>query len=174
MAGDPSKEGGSLNPAAFGIMMGYGFNFHPGTKVDYLLVIPSLSFDVTGYLAEKQSESGFHLVVEAPFGVTTRPQGRPALGLTPLLRYTPPSSGKLSPYFEAGIGLFYTDIEVEGLEWDVNFSPQVGCGITYPISRGTSLNLAVRYHHLSNAYLASENVSIDSVFFMIGTTFHID
>ena len=77
----------------------------------------------------------------------------------------------LKPYGEAGIGLAYTDFQLPGQGSRVNFNPQAGIGTEILVGSGPPFFASVRFHHLSNAGLASENKGINSITLLLGRFF---
>ncbi len=75
---------------------------------------------------------------------------------------------RLRPYLEAGIGVAYTDFQVEGQGSRVNFNPTLGAGLEFPLQNASSLFVSVRLHHLSNAGLKDENRGINSAVLAVG------
>lgn len=75
------------------------------------------------------------------------------------------------PYAEAGIGLIYTDFQVEDQGSRINFNPQLGLGLEYPLENGGALTLGLRLHHLSNGNLLKDNRGVNSALFQVGYLF---
>lgn len=75
------------------------------------------------------------------------------------------------PYAEAGIGLIYTDFQVDGQGSRINFNPQLGAGLEYPLENGRALTLGLRLHHLSNGNLLKDNRGVNSALLVIGYLF---
>ena len=72
---------------------------------------------------------------------------------------------------EGGIGVIYTDFQVEGQGLRFNFNPQLGIGAEFPRESKKPYFAALRLHHISNAGLDDENRGINSVVFMVGRFF---
>ena len=81
------------------------------------------------------------------------------------------STENIRPYMEAGIGIIYTDFQIEKQGLRVNFNPVAGVGIEFSLNSKQILFAAVRVHHLSNAELHEDNRGINSVVFMVGRSF---
>lgn len=75
------------------------------------------------------------------------------------------------PYAEAGIGLIYTDYQVEGQDYRFNFNPQAGLGVEFKQENAKACFLAMRLHHISNAGIGSSNRGQNSVVCMFGRYF---
>jgi lipid A 3-O-deacylase len=147
----------------YGLSAGFGTNFHPpDTQVRMIYLDPYISHDFG---------NSWRGNLEAFIGTTLAPENRLAVGLTPLLEYALDAFSLPNWFVEAGIGLFYTDVRVPGFGSSWVFSPQAGVGRLFKIDSRHSFTIRLRYHHLSNAYLAKENTSIDSLLFMVGIDF---
>ena len=147
----------------YGISAGFGINFHPpDTQVRMIFVDPYLSHDFGNFWRGN---------LEAFIGTTLAPENRIAVGLTPMAQYALDGFSRPDWFVEAGVGLFYTDVRVPGFGSHWVFSPQAGIGRIFKSDSKKSLTLRLRYHHLSNAYLARENTSIDSLLLMVGMDF---
>jgi lipid A 3-O-deacylase len=81
------------------------------------------------------------------------------------------SSPRLNPYVEGGIGVIYTDFQVEGQGLRFNFHPQIGIGTEFQLNSGEPFFTAIRLSHISNAGLDHENRGVNSVVFMVGRFF---
>ncbi len=78
----------------------------------------------------------------------------------------------LRPFLEAGEGAVYTDLRKQDLGTRLQFTSTIGGGLEYEISPGVALGLQVRYRHMSNAGMSSSNPGINTVFGLLGLTFH--
>lgn len=94
--------------------------------------------------------------------------GRYAIGITPLLVYNFPGNRTLVPYADVGVGIVATNLDPEGFGSDYGFTPQLGIGIRYAVSKTQMIKLAYRFHHISNAGLKDNNLSIDSNMIFLG------
>lgn len=75
-----------------------------------------------------------------------------------------------SLYFEGGAGLFVSTNEVPYSGTNFNFTPQLGGGVTFDIGGAQRMVVGVRWHHISNASLYSENPGRDNVMVYAGVT----
>ncbi len=85
--------------------------------------------------------------------------------------YLAPAGQRIRPYMEAGIGLIYTDFQVEGQGLRFNFNPQAGLGFDLATADGTTYYFNFRLHHLSNGELYHENRGVNSVLIQVGRYF---
>jgi len=72
---------------------------------------------------------------------------------------------------EAGVGIIYTDYQVDGQEYRFNFNPQAGIGMEIKQKNAATWFLGVRFHHISNGGLGSSNRGQNSVVFLAGQYF---
>jgi lipid A 3-O-deacylase len=146
----------------WGLSAGFSSNFHPDTRVQMWFLSPDLS--------HKFSER-WQGRLEGFLGMTQIPEQRVALGLTPVVAYDLKAISCPHWFLEAGVGLFYTDVSVPGVGSHWVFSPQLGIARSFEIDSRRAIQMRLRYHHLSNAYLNPNNTSIDSIMFMVGMNF---
>ena len=82
-----------------------------------------------------------------------------------------PYTLRLRPYLEGGIGVIYTDFQVEGQGSRFNFNPQIGIGTEFKTDSGPPFFATIRLSHISNAGLNDENRGVNSFLLMIGRFF---
>jgi lipid A 3-O-deacylase len=111
--------------------------------------------------------------VEGTAGLTVSPKTRAmvSVGMMALYYLEFISSDRLEPYLEGGIGVVYTDFQVEGQGSRFNFNPQIGIGTEFEGDSGPPFFGAVRLSHISNAGLHDDNRGVNSVILMIGRFF---
>jgi lipid A 3-O-deacylase len=108
--------------------------------------------------------------VEFAAGSTTTPETRAmiSVGMMALYYLDFFSTSRLLPYLEGGIGVIYTDFQVEGQGSRFNFNPQIGFGTELKWDSGAPFFGTIRLNHISNAGLSSENRGVNSLVLMIG------
>lgn len=82
-------------------------------------------------------------------------------------RHKPGAS--LTPYYELGGGIQYaagTPFPAHGSRW--TFTINAGAGLLIPLTPNRRLNAAIRYLHMSNAGVVSNNAGYDAFHFVIG------
>ncbi|PNU20627.1 acyloxyacyl hydrolase [Geothermobacter hydrogeniphilus] len=80
------------------------------------------------------------------------------------------SAAGYRPYVEGGIGLIFTDFQVDGQGLRINFNPQFGCGIDRLGADGGWF-AGLRLHHISNGHLYHDNRGINSWALVTGRYF---
>ncbi|MBM43904.1 MAG: hypothetical protein CMJ36_02675 [Phycisphaerae bacterium] len=73
-----------------------------------------------------------------------------------------------SIYADAGVGLLGTTDEVPPGGSEFNFTPQAGLGVTWDVGNNNRWFVGVRWHHISNAGLYSDNPGRDSIYVYTG------
>lgn len=76
-----------------------------------------------------------------------------------------------SIYLDGGCGLVYFAEDVPTGASRLDFSPQVGGGVTCAVSQQVRLMAGLRWYHLSNAQTNSTNPGIDMLEAYVGVTF---
>ena len=76
-----------------------------------------------------------------------------------------------SIYLDGGCGLVYFAADVPSGASRLDFSPQVGGGITCAVSEQVRLMAGLRWYHLSNAQTNSTNPGVDMLEAYVGVTF---
>jgi lipid A 3-O-deacylase len=75
------------------------------------------------------------------------------------------------PYVEAGVGVAYSDFQVDGQGLRFNFNPQAGIGTEWQLQRGQRCYGALRVYHLSNSNLHRDNRGVNAFTFQLGLYF---
>lgn len=81
-----------------------------------------------------------------------------------LVRFRP-----VEPFLTSGGGFLYFNHRMFGSTQQFNFTAQLGAGVQlFTSSRRVAIDLEYRYHHISNANLASQNPGLDSHMLFVG------
>ncbi|MEW5802676.1 MAG: acyloxyacyl hydrolase [bacterium] len=78
---------------------------------------------------------------------------------------------QIRPYAEAGVGIIYSDFQVEGQGLRINFNPQAGLGLEFLTEPKTSFFTTLRLHHISNGHLYKYNRGVNSISLVVGYFF---
>jgi len=82
-------------------------------------------------------------------------------GLSMLGRYTFRGT-RVRPLLLGGAGILLANHDIPEGESAFNFTPQVGAGVQYLLSRRTALGIEYRLHHISNKGLTPDNPGINN------------
>lgn len=76
-----------------------------------------------------------------------------------------------SAFFETGIGVLWSSNDVPAAGSSLNFTPQAAFGVTFDIGENTRANVALGWHHISNANTYNDNPGRDSFILHMGLSF---
>ena len=159
-------------PARYGLVGVLGKTFDPVTDIYFVQLSGFVMWDYDR-VWRHWAPDPLRFKVEGNAGATTSPEIRAmiSVGMMALyyLDFFPTS--RLLPYLEGGIGVMYTDFQVEGQGSRLNFNPQIGIGMEFKVDSGAPFFGTVRLSHISNAGLHSENRGVNFVVLMIGRFF---
>ena len=156
----------------YGLGAVYGNSYRPIEDINFAQVFGFALIDYEKLWGHAAPDP-LRFKVEYSLGTTFEPDWRIITSANILALYylDKISTANVRPYMEAGIGIIYTDFQIEKQGLRVNFNPVAGVGIELSLNSKQVLFAAVRVHHISNADLHEDNRGINSVVFMIGRSF---
>lgn len=159
-------------PDRYGMTVELGNSYDPGNDISFALLTGFGLFDY-GKVWRQDRPRELCFKVEAGLGSTFRPDGRAmaSLDMLALYYFDRIATPHLRPYFEAGIGVIYTDFRVKGQGLRFNFNPQLGLGAELLQQDGPGSFFALRLHHLSNGNLYHDNRGVSSLVLQAGRFF---
>ncbi len=147
--------GGAYDPDHFGLVLVQGF-----ALLDYDKV------------AWHRAPEPLRLKLEVNLGLRTDPEPRLVLAGNALaLYYLGNQSRAWRPYVEAGIGVIYTDFQVDGQGLRINFNPQCGVGMEHALANNNAMTVGIRFSHISNGNLHHDNRGINAALVSLGYLF---
>ncbi len=159
-------------PTRYGMAAVLGKTFDPVNNIYFTQLSGFIMWDYDK-IWHHWAPAPLRFKVEGTAGLTVSPQTRAMLsvGMMALYYLEFISSDRLVPYLEGGIGVVYTDFQVEGQGSRFNFNPQIGIGAEFEVDSGAPFFTALRLSHISNAGLHDENRGVNSVVWMLGRFF---
>lgn len=159
-------------PTRYGLAGVFGKTFDPVSDMNYLQLAGFVMWDYDRVWHHWAPEL-LRFKVEGTAGLTTSPKtrGMVSVGMLALYYLDFISNSRWNPYIEGGIGVIYTDFQVDGQGSRFNFNPQIGIGTEIQLDSGPPFFGAVRLAHISNAGLHDDNRGVNSVVIMIGRFF---
>ena len=152
------------------VRVGYGAAMNTEDTVEFGAIFPSVRWR----FYQKHLGNGAFLNLrtagEAVFLKYFRPEGAVGLGVTPWIRVDLEYKSAIV-YFQGGLGGIWTNLDIHEIGQEFNFTPQGELGLEYAFSDKFHLNLAFRYHHISNAGLHKNNQGVDSGMGVAGISF---
>ncbi|OHB33728.1 MAG: hypothetical protein A2X84_02895 [Desulfuromonadaceae bacterium GWC2_58_13] len=159
-------------PTRFSLAASFGKTYSPNNDIDFVLATGAALFDYDRVWPHRAPES-LRFKVEGSIGMTTAPRHRALVSVNMLALYFVDGleTHLLRPYVEAGIGLIYTDFQVDGQGLRLNFNPQAGLGMEIKSEDGPPWYAAIRLHHISNGELHDDNDGINAAVLQVGRFF---
>jgi len=159
-------------PTRYGMAAVLGKTFDPVDNIYFTQLSGFIMWDYDK-IWHHWAPDNLRFKVEGTAGLTVSPKTHAivSVGMMALYYLEFISSDRLVPYLEGGIGVVYTDFQVEGQGSRFNFNPQIGIGVEFERDSGPPVFGVVRLSHISNAGLADENRGVNSVILMIGRYF---
>ncbi len=149
-----------------------GYTYDPNETIYWLQGSILAQYDYDKIWPHRAPDS-LRFKVEGHFGLTVEPKAKVITSVNMMAQYYLDSlaTGSWHPYIEAGIGLIYTDFQVEGQGLRFNFNPQMGIGTDYTCKRGIDWFMGLRFHHISNGGIDDDNRGLNSITLTLGRYF---
>ena len=169
LAGDISTD---EIPTRYGLAGVFGKTFDPVGDINYLQLTGFVMWDYDR-VWRHWAPDPLRFKVEGSAGLTTSPKirGMASVGMIALYYLEFISRPRWNPYIEGGIGVIYTDFQVDGQGSRFNFNPQIGIGTEIQVESDPPFFGAIRLSHISNGGLHDDNRGVNSVVIMIGRFF---
>jgi len=172
LPGPALADGGFSSPDRLGAGLTFGHSYDSPPTFGFFQINGLLQYDYDDIWPHPAPELLF-FKVEGSLGVADYEEGIRLFSSANILAqyYLAEASVRWRPYVEAGIGLIYSDFQVEDQGLRLNFNPQAGVGCDFMSGGGIIWYGNFRIHHLSNGNLHDDNRGIDSVLIQIGRYF---
>ena len=159
----------ALEPTRAGVAASCGTSYKP-EGVGFCLLTGILLVDYDRVWPHAAPES-LRFRVEYSLGAIVEPQTRLMTSANMIAQFYYPGTSyeRVRPYLGGGIGIIYTDYQVEGQGLKVNFNPPITAG--FGVGAEPAWFIETRVNHISNADLDDENTGVNSLQFMIGRYF---
>lgn len=167
-----SDELQSFAQTRYALAINGGHSYSPTNEIQFIQAAAIALFDYDKVWPHRAPES-LRFKVEGSIGVASTPHGRALMSLNMLALYfiEPLTTSTFRPYFEAGIGISYSDYQVDDQGLRINFNPQLGFGCEIMADNSPAWFIACRLHHISNGGLDKDNRGINSALIQIGRFF---
>lgn len=167
--GEKEKE---LMPTRYGFGAVLGDTYRAATDLQFVMLTGFALFDYERIWPHSAPDSLF-FKVEGSLGATIDPWTRTMASVNIMAHYRPAllSTDHFKPYVEGGIGIIYTNFQLEDQGLKFNFNPQIGFGADIEYGRGPPFFMTLRLHHVSNAGLHEDNRGINSITLTFGRYF---
>lgn len=115
---------------------------------------------------------GLSLVLEGTISIADAEGTGWELGLAPLLKVSYPLGHRALLFVEGGAGIIFENFDSPAVAHTFNFTPQIGGGVDFALTRQLALSLAYRFRHSSNAGIYKENPAFNVNLFQIGLIYY--
>ena len=90
-----------------------------------------------------------------------------------MVKYNFLSFGRWMPFWDAGAGIFWTNLapRISEQSTQFEFGLETGPGVQYFVTDRITWTMGVRLHHISNANLGERNTGINGVLPYVGVSF---
>ncbi len=168
----PEKETQNEIPTRYGMAAVLGKTFDPVNDIHFVQVSGFIMWDYERVWRHRASDS-LRFKVETTVGTTTSPKARAMVAVDMMALYylEPFPHPKIHPFLEGGVGLIYTDFQVEGQGLRFNANPQIGIGTEFYVDSEAPYFMTIRLQHISNGGLHKDNRGVNFFVFMIGRFF---
>jgi lipid A 3-O-deacylase len=127
--------------------------------------MPRIGMVVTDEIRAGLLTGNLAVLVEPIFARFTQPFSAEAAGGTLVFKYSFLSFGRCMPFWDAGVGMLWTNLapRIRELSTPLNFVIETGPGVQYFMTEQTTLIFGVRYTHISNADTGERNIGLNAV-----------
>ena len=160
---DPEQTGGA-------IVVGSSYDPHPNFNFVQLSLMALYDYE---QIMPHRAPDPLRFKVEGNLGLADDSGKRLLTSINILALYylRTLEKGCLRPYVEAGVGIVYSDFQVDGQGLRINFNPQAGIGTEWQASEGQCWYGALRAYHISNGSLHRDNRGINALTLQLGLYF---
>ena len=138
-----------------------------------VFVLPRIGMVLTDPLGSGWYQGNVELLVEPVYARFTKPFAADGAGASFVVKYNFLSFGRWMPFWDAGAGIFWTNLapRIPEQSTQFEFGLETGPGVQYFVTDRISWTMGVRLHHISNANLGERNTGINGVLPYVGVSF---
>ena len=138
-----------------------------------VFVLPRIGMVLTDPLGSWWYQGNVELLVEPVYARFTKPFAADGAGASFVVKYNFLSFGRWMPFWDAGAGIFWTNLapRISEQSTQFEFGLETGPGVQYFVTDRITWTMGVRLHHISNANLGERNTGINGVLPYVGVSF---
>ncbi len=138
-----------------------------------VFVLPRIGMVLTDPLGSGWYQGNVELLVEPVYARFTKPFAADGAGGSFVVKYNFLSFGRWMPFWDAGAGIFWTNLapRISEQSTQFEFGLETGPGVQYFVTDRITWTMGVRLHHISNANLGERNTGINGVLPYVGVSF---
>ena len=140
-----------------------------------VFVLPRVGMVLTDPLGNSWWQGNVELLIEPVFARFIKPFAAEAAGGSFVVKYNFLSFGRWMPFWDAGAGIFWTNLapRISEQSTQFEFGLETGPGVHYFVTDRITWTMGVRLHHISNANLGDRNTGINGVLPYVGAAFFV-
>ncbi|MEK6763000.1 MAG: acyloxyacyl hydrolase [Nitrospirota bacterium] len=137
----------------------------PSANRSAVFIKPRIGMVVTDEIQAGLLTGNLEVLVEPFFARFTQPFPAEAAGGTLVFKYNLLSFGRWMPFWDAGVGMLWTNLapRIPEQSTPLNLLIETGPGVQYFMTEQTTLTLGVRYSHISNADTGERNIGLNAI-----------
>ena len=137
----------------------------PSANRSAVFIKPRIGMVVTDEIQAGLLTGNLEVLVEPVFARFTQPFAAETAGGTVVFRYNLLSFGRWMPFWDAGVGMLWTNLapRIPEQSTPLNLVVETGPGVQYFMTEQTTLTFGVRYSHISNADTGERNIGLNAV-----------
>jgi hypothetical protein len=138
-----------------------------------VFVLPRSGMVLSDPLGSGWYQGNVELLVEPVYARFTKPFAADGAGGSFVVKYNFLSFGRWMPFWDAGAGIFWTNLapRISEQSTQFEFGLETGPGVHYFVTDRITWTMGVRLHHISNANLGERNTGINGVLPYVGVSF---
>ncbi|UVT16050.1 MAG: acyloxyacyl hydrolase [Nitrospira sp.] len=129
-----------------------------------VFIMPRIGVVMTDEMHAGVLSGNLEVLAEPFYGRFKNGFSADAVGSSLVIKYNLLSFGRWVPFWDAGVGLLWTDLAPRIAEdsSQVNVALETGPGVQYFATTRMAVTVGVRYHHISNAWIGERNLGLDA------------
>ncbi len=157
------------NPRRWGLTLQYGSTYNSSENLEFVNVSLVSLFNYSD-VWRNSAPPALWFGLEGALGKTISPESRRMASAGFFAQYylNALSGEALHSYVKGGVGLIFTDFQLEGQGLRINFNPQMGIGVDIGPRGKEPVFLELRVHHVSNGEFDQDNRGINSLLLVLG------
>jgi hypothetical protein len=137
----------------------------PSANRSAVFMKPRIGVVVTDEIPAGLLTGNLEVLVEPFFARFTQPFSAEAAGGTLVIKYNLLSFGRWMPFWDAGVGMLWTNLapRIPEQSTPLNLLIETGPGVQYFMTSQTTLTFGIRYSHISNAGTGERNIGLNAI-----------
>jgi lipid A 3-O-deacylase len=147
----------------------------PSANRNAVFVLPRVGMVLTDTLGSRWWQGNIEVLVEPLFAKFIQPFAAEAAGGSLVVKYNFLSFGRWMPFWDAGVGMAWTNLAPRIPEESTQFQfiLETGPGVHFFLTKRLTVTTGIRFHHFSNGGLGERNTGINAGLAYMGVSFFL-